>query len=125
MLEINLFEEQWRIMTRFFKREPDSAIKDFYYAALSEELTDQQFQAISQKLLKTCVRFPLIAEFLALKPASIMPVKLPENAVPLDTPRNFSPTAWATAVLALPNHPRWGDFKRRARQILGDVENAQ
>jgi hypothetical protein len=119
MLCDKLFDQEWRVLCKIFKREPDKTVYERYYATLAEELTDIQFQAICQSLLKVSVRFPTIAEFLALKPPqSINHYELPHGAIDLRAPYNHDPIVWAKATLALPNHPRWGNLKRRAQAIL-------
>jgi hypothetical protein len=122
MLSPEVFEDQWQVLTRFYRRDHDPQIKEIYYASLSEELTDEQFLQVCQQLLKSNTRFPLLAEFLALKPLSPpRPYELPVGAIDTRIPNDHNPIAWANATLALPNHPRWGNLKRRAQQILEDA----
>jgi hypothetical protein len=119
MITSNVFEDQWQVLTKFYRRDHDPQIKEIYYASLSEELTDEQFLQICQQLLKTNVRFPLLAEFLVLRPMRPPNAyRLPEGAIDIRTPNSHDPVAWATAALKLPNHPRWGNIKRRAQAIL-------
>jgi hypothetical protein len=120
MLNDKLFEQEWKILCKVFHRKPDPTIYERFYIALSEELKNQQFQDICKEILKTKTRFPTIADLLALKPPSPPPsYELPAGAIDIRVPNQHDPVAWAKATLALPNHPRWGNFKRRAQEILG------
>lgn len=123
MLTENLFEEKWKVLCKTFRREPDAEIHELYYVTLSEEIADDQFQEICQILLKRCVRFPTIAEFLSLKLQQHAPYELPSGAIDTRIPNEHNAVAWAKATLTLPNHHSYGNLKRRAREIL-EKENA-
>lgn len=120
MLSDSIFAAKWQDMCLVFRHEPDIKTRNLYYAMLSEEMDDYQFQIACDCAIRECRRFPYIADLIALKPQAIKSASytLPEGAIPSDLPQQHNPVAWATATMALPNKPCFGSLKRRARQIL-------